>query len=291
MKIASVLLLTTGAMAFAPAPVRPITANCGPPLPLRTSPRCTHPAAVVLSPQVLTAVGLNSGLAAIGVAKDQKMLTPTGLAHSWALGVMLWSSLGWRGWSVCVLYLICGSRVTKVKMAKKEALGIAEGRGGRRGPENVWGSAATAAACALASAFWPARAALFRLGFVASLATKLSDTCASEIGKAYGKTTYLITTLRLVPPGTEGAVSLEGTLAGMVGSIVLTAYGALVGLLHPRTVPFALACIAAAFVATNCESVIGAVAQDKYAWLTNEAVNFIMTVIGAAVGIGLALAF
>jgi len=176
-------------------------------------------------------------------------------------------------------------------MAKKEALGIAEGRGGRRGPENVWGSAATAAACALASAFSPAHAALFRLGFVASLATKLSDTCASEIGKAFGKTTYLITTMRLVPPGTEGAVSLEGTLAGMVGSIVLTVYGALVGLLYPRVLPSALACIGAAFVATNCESVIGAVAQDKFAWLTNEAVNFIMTVIGAAVGIGFAVAF
>ena len=38
------------------------------------------------------------------------------------------------------------------------------------------------------------------------------------------------------------------------------------------------------------ESLIGAVAQDKFALLTNEVVNFIMTVIGAAVGMALALA-
>ena len=46
--------------------------------------------------------------------------------------------------------------------------------------------------------------------------------------------------------------------------------------------------VAAAFVATNVESVIGAVAQDKYAWLTNELVNGIMTVIGAAAGMFIA---
>ena len=46
-----------------------------------------------------------------------------------------------------------------------------------------------------------------------SSATKLADTFASEIGKAYGKTTFLITTLEKVPPGTEGAISAEGTAA------------------------------------------------------------------------------
>jgi len=59
--------------------------------------------------------------------------------------------------------------------------------------------------------------------------------------------------------------------------------------LQGRALPAAVACVLAAFVATNVESVIGAVAQDKFAWLTNEVVNFVMTVVGAAVGIGFAL--
>ena len=200
-------------------------------------------------------------LAAFGAAKGQKVLTPSGLGHAWALGVMLWGSLGWRGWTTGVLYLLCGSRVTKMGMAKKEALGIAEGRGGTRGPENVWGSAATAAACALASLAWPVHSELLRIGFVAAFATKLSDTCASEIGKAYGKTTYLITTFKLVPPGTEGAVSAEGTAAGVLGSIVLAAYAAAIGLIGwSALVP----CLLAAVVATTCESLIGAAAQDRF---------------------------
>ena len=52
----------------------------------------------------------------------------------------------------------------------------------------VWGSAATAALCALGTVVWPTRAVMLRLAFVASLSTKLSDTCASEIGKAFGRT-------------------------------------------------------------------------------------------------------
>jgi len=289
---ATVLVLLVGAEAYAPQYrlPRPGAAVVNRPAAVRVAGPEASAVAALATPQVATAFGLNSFLGAVGVAKKQKTLTPSGLAHAWALGVMLWGSLGWRGWSTCVLYLIGGSRVTKVKMAKKQALGIAEGRGGMRGPENVWGSAATAAACALASAAFPGQRGLLRLGFVASLATKLSDTCASEIGKAYGKTTYLITTLRLVPPGTEGAVSLEGTAAGALGSVVLTAYAAAIGLLGAAPLRPALVCVAAAFVATNVESVIGAVAQDKYGWLTNEVVNWIMTVVGAGVGIAIASA-
>jgi hypothetical protein len=67
-----------------------------------------------------------------------KMLTTEGFFHALALATGLWATLGWRGWTTCVLYLFLGSAVTKVKMQEKEKLGIAEARGGRRGPENVW---------------------------------------------------------------------------------------------------------------------------------------------------------
>ena len=104
---------------------------------VRMGPGLFHLARLTAPKQVAVAVGLNSGIAALGVAKKQGMLTPSGLFHAWGLGVILWATLGWRGWSTCVLYLLAGSAVTKVKKAKKESMGIAEGRGGKRGPENV----------------------------------------------------------------------------------------------------------------------------------------------------------
>ncbi len=118
------------------------------------------------------------------------------------------------------------------------------------------------------------------------MATKLADTFASEIGKAYGKTTFLITTFERVPPGTEGAVSAEGTAAALVGGLLLPLYGLSIGLIDLKSVPIATF---AAFFATTMESVLGATLQDKegLSWLTNEVVNFINTLIGGVVAIAL----
>lgn len=87
---------------------------------------------------VLEAFGVNAVLFTVLQSKLSKMLTPTGFAHSLALGTMLWQMLGWRGWTLCVAYLFLGQAVTKLRFADKERRGIAESRGGRRGPENVW---------------------------------------------------------------------------------------------------------------------------------------------------------
>jgi uncharacterized protein (TIGR00297 family) len=127
------------------------------------------------------------------------------------------------------------------------------------------------------------------LGYVASLATKLADTFASEIGKAYGKTTFLITTLERVEPGTEGAVSAEGTAASVVGGLLLSLYGYLVGLISSPTA--VVISTIAAFIATNIESLLGATLQGKknLEWVTNEVINFLNTLIGAIIAIAAGL--
>ena len=51
--------------------------------------------------------------------------------------------------------------------------------------------------------------------------------------QGYGQTTYLSTNFRQVPRGTEGAVSLEGTLAGMIAAVLFTVYANVVGLVSP----------------------------------------------------------
>lgn len=240
----------------------------------------------------IVAAVLNTALIAIAFLLPKKLLTPAGYANAWLLGVIVWAALGWQAYVVTLFYFFVGSAVTKVGMAQKEADGTAEARGGVRGPGNVWGSALTAAVCALGvvalQRLYPAALGqwqpLLALGFVASLSTKLSDTTATEIGKAYGQRTFLITTLQPVPRGTEGAVSLEGTLAGIVGSIALAAIAQAVGLIPLLGI---LVCVIAAFTATAVESVIGATVEEKTAWLTHDFVNIINTTVGALLAIGL----
>lgn len=243
------------------------------------------------------AIALNTVLLAIAWILPKKLLTPAGYIHAWILGVLVWACLGWQGYIVVMAYFLIGSGVTRIGMDAKEAAGIAENRSGVRGPENVWGSALTATVCALGvllvesgilSALSSDWIALFALGYVASFATKLSDTTASEVGKAYGKRTFLITTLQPVPAGTEGAVSLEGTIAGVLGSAIIAVVGWATGLISVLGI---LLCLVAAFIATNLESVIGATLQEKLPWLTNELVNIVNTTIGAIAAILLALIF
>lgn len=245
--------------------------------------------ALALTPWTV-AIAINTALLGLALAAPKKLLTPLGYANAWVLGILLWGSFGWRGFAVTMLYFLVGSAVTKVGLAEKEAAGIAEARSGVRGPGNVWGSALVAAACALiyAGVQYLSPASIWQdlliLGAVASLATKLSDTSATEIGKAYGRRTFLITTLQPVPRGTEGAVSLEGTLAGIVGSIVLAAFAWGIGFISLWGV---LLCVVAAFVATTAESLIGATLEDRVPGLTHDVVNVINTLIGAGVAMAL----
>ncbi|MEA5620166.1 TIGR00297 family protein [Cronbergia sp. UHCC 0137] len=234
----------------------------------------------------LVGLGLNTFLLSIVAIAPKKLLTPGGLFHAGLLGVIIWGTLGWQGYLVVVFYFLVGSGVTRIGMAQKEAAGIAEKRSGARGPENVWGSALVAALCALGVWFLPDLRSLLILGYVASFSTKLSDTTASEVGKAYGQRTFLITTLQPVPRGTEGAVSLEGTLAGVVGSIAIALLAWGINLIDLWGIVW---CVLAAFIATNLESVIGATLQSKYTWLTNEVVNIFNTLIGAIAAISIAL--
>jgi len=258
-----------------------------------------HPSSFILPSSFLNpwliAVGLNTVLLGVAWIAPKKLLTPAGLLHGWLLGVLIWGSLGWQGYLVVLFYFLVGSAVTRIGMAQKEAEGIAEKRSGARGPENVWGSALTGTLCVLGTLAVPVLdgeteliTSLLLLGYVASFSTKLSDTCASEVGKAYGKRTFLITTLQPVARGTEGAVSLEGTLAGVVASAAIALVGWGVGLIDLLGVVW---CMTAAFIATNIESLIGATLQAKVSWLTNEVVNFLNTLIGALAAVVLALAW
>ncbi|MFP4694446.1 MAG: TIGR00297 family protein [Halothece sp.] len=234
----------------------------------------------------LVGVALNTILLSIVAFAPKKLLTPAGVINAWLLGVIIWGILGWQGYMIVGFYFLVGSAVTRIGSAEKEAAGIAEKRSGARGPENVWGSALVATICAIAlflnqiNNFTLISTPVLLLAYVASFSTKLSDTTASEVGKAYGKRTFLITTLKPVSPGTEGAISLEGTLAGIFASAVIAVLGWAVGLISPVGI---LYCIVAAFIATNLESLIGATLQEKFNFLTNEVVNVINTFFGAII--------
>lgn len=247
------------------------------------------------------AVTLNGALFVVAKLLKQRVLTSKGLLHAFGLGVLLWSCLSWQGYILCFSFLILGSLLTKLGKKEKERLGIAEKRGGARGPENLWGAAGVAAICAVCAlvckvlmlggmgmAVLRTIYKILLVGYTASLATKISDTTASEIGKAYGTLTYLVTNFMAVPRGTEGGVSFEGTFSGWFASLVAAYYSLRVGLLTGWWDVWIV--VTAAFVATTAESYIGATLQKERKW-TNEYVNFLNTAIGALLAMMLKCVF
>ena len=128
----------------------------------------------------------------------------------------------------------------------------------------------------------------FKVGFAASFAAKLADTFGSEIGKRFGKDTYLITSLKKVERGTEGAISLEGTLASVLGSIFMAFIMLCLSIIATKY--HFIVVIVSGFLATLSESIIGAKFQNKYK-LSNEMVNAIQTSIASVFAISILILY
>ena len=210
------------------------------------------------------------------------LMTKGGWISAGVLGSILWGCLSWQGWSSVVIYLLLGSLVTKIGYKFKNEKGIAEKRGGKRGPENVWGSAATGLFFAIMVKLNFTNLVFYKIGFAASFAAKLADTFGSEIGKRFGGNTYLITSLRKVDRGTEGGISLEGTAASALGAIFMSLIMFILNIISTKY-QFLIVVISG-FFATISESFIGAKFQDKYK-LSNELVNSIQTSISSIIAI------
>jgi len=222
--------------------------------------------------------------AALGLAAyAAKTVDRSGLAVGFLLGTAIYGLLDWKGYLLLLVFFVLGSGATKLGYQRKAAERLAQEKGGKRSARHALANSGVAAACALFAAATP-YPRLFALAFAAAFATAAADTCSSEIGQLLGRRTFLITTLKPVPRGTEGAVSLEGTLAGIAASVVLGALGAAVGL-YPWLGVAAIA--VAAFVGTTFESLAGAALESR-GLLDNEALNFLNTLVGALAAAALA---
>src|SRR5262245_7227870 len=178
---------------------------------------------------------------------------------------------------------LAAALASRAGLERKERLSIAEARGGRRGPGNAIANTGVAAIAALLAGL-DVHPEAARLAFAAALVTGGSDTIASEIGKAIGRRTVSVTTFRPVPPGSSGAMSLEGTLAGILGALGLGSVAAALGI-----VPWvALAPIVIGATAGSLlESWLGATLEGP-GILNNDVLNFINTAAGAFIALGVA---
>lgn len=227
------------------------------------------------------AIVVNAAVAFAGYAA--RAVGISGALIGAVLGAAVMVSLGWPGWGLLFATFAAAVIASRAGLRRKVLLGIAEGRGGRRGAANALANTGLAAAAAVLSTLAYASAPA-RLAFVAALAAGGSDTVASEIGKAWGRRTYLVPTFTRVAPGTPGAVSIEGTAAGLLGALALAALAVLLGLVPASAL---LPVVAGATIGSFAESGLGATLEAP-GIVNNDVLNFLNTAVAAAAALWIA---
>ncbi len=188
------------------------------------------------------------------------------------------------GGVVWVLMLVAffglGGLATKFRYADKRTRGVAEANRGARGTGNVLGNTLVALVALLGYAALAGDQSgelVFAFAFAGSIATALSDTLSSEIGGLYDNP-MLITSFDRVAPGTDGAVTVPGTLAGIVGAGIVAAIFVALG---PAGLIGGLVVVAAGTLGMLTDSLLGALLEGRI--IGNHGVNTAATLTGAII--------
>jgi len=218
-------------------------------------------------------------IASIASVKTGKLTAIAGLT-GFTGALLIFAGAGCTGIAMLAAFFVLGTAATSLGMNEKYKLGIAEKNKGRRTAGQVMANAGVAAAMALLVLILPQQAGLFQLMIAASFASAAADTLSSELGNLYGKRFYNILTFKKDKRGLDGVVSAEGTLAGLVGSVIIALIYSAKFSFGKETVWI----IIAGTAGNLFDSVLGASLERRHQ-LNNNAVNFLNTAIAAFIAL------
>jgi len=269
-------------------------------------------------------IGLGSGMGIAYLAFRAHALNWNGAIAAGILGTIVFG-LGGGGWALVLLtFFLSSSLLSKIFRAEKAGASDDFAKGSNRDPWQVLANGGVAGVAALTffilQSFNPNNALnpILWVGFAASLAGANADTWATEMGMLNSQRPVLLTTLRRVPKGTSGGVSLVGTLAALAGSALVAGVAVWVGELGwalTTGLPgwqILAAVTMAGLLGSLVDSLLGATLQAQYycpackkqtekhplhtcgsptehtrgmSWLNNDWVNFVCTLSAGLVGV------
>ena len=232
---------------------------------------------------LLHARGVPAGLIALlfaVVARIMGSVSDGGALAGVVVAFILIVTAGFAGFVPLLTLFGLTVAATRWGRRRKERLGLAERSGGRTGSQ-VLANLGAAACCALPVLWFPEFSELLLTGAMAALAEAAADTVSSEIGEASSRQAYLIVGLRSVPVGTNGAVSLVGTISGFLAACLIAWVSAASGIVGWNQL---LVIVIAGTAGMIFDSFLGA-KWENHGRMGNDAVNFVSTVFAADIAL------
>lgn len=209
---------------------------------------------------------------------SRNKLTPGASLTGGLIAYLIYTGTGIDGLVLMAAFFVFGVLATAWKQQAKIEEGLAEADKGRRKASQVLANSAVPAAAALLSIAFPDLGGLCVLMVAAAFASATSDTLSSELGNVYGTRFYNILSLKKDKKGENGVVSIEGTLAGILGAGLLALiYSAFAGWGY-----FSWLVFLAGISGNLFDSLIGAVLERRNL-IGNDMVNFLNTLLAACV--------
>lgn len=183
---------------------------------------------------------------------------------------------GFSGFVPLLTLFVLTVLATRWGRRRKERLGLAERSGGRTASQ-VAANLGVAACCALPVLWFPEFSDLLLAGAMAALAEAAADTVSSEIGQGSSRRTYLIVGFSNVPIGTNGGISLTGTLSGIAAACLIAWMSAVFDVVDWSWLPVIAIAGSAGMI---FDSFLGATWENA-GRMGNDAVNFVSTIFAA----------
>ena len=228
---------------------------------------------VVLSRGLSILLGAILSIAIAIGARAAGALTRDGALAAVVIGTVVFGFGGVGPAVLLVTFFLTSSLLTRWQADRKSH---PEHRRGRTGAQ----VAANGGLVALLSV-WHAYAPSPELAaaMAGAIATVTADTWGTEIGLLSPERPRLITTRRPVPPGTSGAVTWWGTIAGIAGAALIAAGASWLLRLPPGVIWLA------GILGMTADSILGAMVEGAVEWMNNDAVNTLATVAGAVLAV------
>jgi uncharacterized protein (TIGR00297 family) len=205
-------------------------------------------------------------------------VTNSGAIAGAAICFVLYAGCGVGAFATLVSVFVVTWGATRLGYQRKQNLGVAEKRAGRKASQ-VLANLAISGICG--SLYWYTHRSEFLVATLAALTEAAADTVSSEVGQASGKLPRLVTSGRQVPAGTDGGVTAQGTTAGILAGLAIGAIGMVgLGLAWRQWLIATVAGISGMVI----DSYLGALLERRR-MLNNDLVNLVSTAVAATVAL------